>query len=106
MGTGVEPVPTWSWAGGVAEGEEELVGEFEFVLGNKEVNVGHGAEAGMGINQRGEVRAFQDGDFDAGGLEGGEDLSEVMIQEGVAGGGLEEDLLEGGEDAGGNFNHV
>ena len=81
-------------SGGVAEGEEEGVGGFELVLGDEEVNVGHGAEAEVVINEGGEVGAFQDGDPDAGGLEGGEDLGEVVVEEGVACGGFEEGLLE------------
>jgi hypothetical protein len=81
------------------------VGELEFVLGHEEVNVGHGAEAEVGINQGGEVGAFENGDFDAGGLEGGQDLGEVVVEQGVAGGGFEEGVLEGGEDGRGNFHH-
>ena len=94
MGTGVEPVPTGSRAGRVAEGEEEGVGEFEFVLGDEEVNVGHGAEAEVGIDEGGEVGAFEHGDFDAGGLKGVQDLGEVVVEEGVAGGSSEERLAE------------
>ena len=92
-------------AGGVAGGEEKGVGWLELASRNEEVNVGHGAEAEVWIHQGGEVRAFQDGDFDAGGLQRGEDLGEIVVNQGVAGGSLEEGLLEGGENGRRNFDH-
>jgi len=81
--------------GGVAEGEEEGVGEFELMLRDEEVNVGHATQADVGIDEGGEMGAFEDGDLDADGLEGGEDLGKVVVEEGVAGGILEEGLAKG-----------
>lgn len=79
------------------------MGQFELVRGDEEVNVRHRAKADVRIDEGGEMGAFEDGDFDAGGLEGSQHLREVVVEEGVASGVLEEGFAQNVEYGGGRF---